>query len=232
MRFALAQILSQAGKLNDNINYHHDLILEASNRSADIIVFPELSITGYFPSRAKNEYFSIDELNKRDFQALADKLKITIVVGAPSAASPTDRYISLFVFQAHRDAILYHKQILHADEIKYFKAGNEQRYFNVKGKSIAPAICYESLQEQHIINAALHKANVYVACVGKSMQNLTKAYEYYSRMAGKYQIPIVMVNSVGQSEGFISAGNSCVWNHKGETVARLDDNQGLLIAKI
>jgi len=44
---ALAQIAPQLGLLQANLARHHELIEEARGRGADLVVFPELGLTGY-----------------------------------------------------------------------------------------------------------------------------------------------------------------------------------------
>ncbi|MGI8847876.1 MAG: nitrilase-related carbon-nitrogen hydrolase [Candidatus Dormibacteria bacterium] len=45
---ALAQIAPRLGEVGPNLQRHLELIAEARRRGADVIVFPELSLTGYF----------------------------------------------------------------------------------------------------------------------------------------------------------------------------------------
>ena len=47
VRVALAQIAPALGQLDTNLARHHELIDEARSQKADLIVFPELGLTGY-----------------------------------------------------------------------------------------------------------------------------------------------------------------------------------------
>ncbi|HYC06457.1 MAG TPA: nitrilase-related carbon-nitrogen hydrolase, partial [Candidatus Binatia bacterium] len=47
IRIALAQIAPRLGRLDENLARHHELLGEARAAGADLVVFPELGLTGY-----------------------------------------------------------------------------------------------------------------------------------------------------------------------------------------
>ena len=47
IRIALAQIAPRLGALDENLARHRELLDEARERGADLVVFPELGLTGY-----------------------------------------------------------------------------------------------------------------------------------------------------------------------------------------
>ena len=47
IRVALAQIAPRLGALDENLERHLELIAEATGAGADLVVFPELGLTGY-----------------------------------------------------------------------------------------------------------------------------------------------------------------------------------------
>ena len=53
MKLAVAQTKPEAGNIEKNIEIHKSLIASAVANKVDLIVFPELSLTGYEPSLAK-----------------------------------------------------------------------------------------------------------------------------------------------------------------------------------
>ena len=48
LRIALAQIAPRLGDVEHNLQQHLDIIAQARDQNADLVVFPELSLTGYF----------------------------------------------------------------------------------------------------------------------------------------------------------------------------------------
>src|SRR3954467_13729977 len=47
VRIALAQIAPRLGQVEENLGRHRELIAEARQRGANLVVFPELGLTGY-----------------------------------------------------------------------------------------------------------------------------------------------------------------------------------------
>ena len=73
-------------------------------------------------------------------------------------------------------------------------------------------------------------ANVYLASVAKAEKGFDKAMEYYSALAKKHALPILVANSIGYCDNFKSVGQSSVWTKNGTLAGQLDENnEGLLI---
>lgn len=228
MKICIAQSRSEKGNIQVNIQNHLELIQLAMKYNPDLIVFPELSITNYDPPIAKKFATGIDNSLFKPFQKLADKNEIAIGIGMPTKSNEGIN-ISMLIFQPNHKGIVYSKQILHSDELPYFVCGNKHYLLNIKGKKIAIGICYETLQQEHFINAHQNGADIYIASVAKPKEGLKKAYKHFSKIAIEYQTPILMVNCVGPCDNFVSVGQSAIWNRQGLVIGVLgDNNQGLL----
>jgi predicted amidohydrolase len=94
-----------------------------------VIIFPELSLTGYEPTLAKELAIHQDDKRLDDFQQISDLHGITIGLGAPTKGSK-GICISMIFFQPHRERRLYSKKYLHADEYPYFVSGS--KFLNIK----------------------------------------------------------------------------------------------------
>jgi predicted amidohydrolase/predicted GNAT family acetyltransferase len=229
MKICIAQTKSIKGDVENNIKNHLQLIERAIALKSDLIIFPELSITGYEPELAKEFATNSQDTIFSPFQVLADKNNISIGIGMPTHVANRIN-ISMLIFQPNNKSIMYSKQLLHVDELPYFVAGNSQTYLNIKNKKIAIGICYETLQAEHFIKAHHAGANIYIASVAKSKASIEKAYIHFPEMAKQFNTPILMSNSVGFCDNFLSRGQSAVWNKNGQLINQLDaENQGLLI---
>ena len=229
MKIGIAQTRSSKGNIQKNIEDHLDFIERAIYLKADLIVFPELSITNYEPDLAKELAFDIENNVFDPFQELSDNNEITIGVGIPTKA--TDGiHISMLIFQPNKEKIIYSKQMLHSDELPYFVCGKQQTFLNIKETKIAIGICYETLQRAHFLNAADQEADIYIASVAKSKGGIEKAYKHFPEIANEFNTPVLMSNCVGPCDNFTSVGQSAVWNKKGKLVEQLDSQSpGLLI---
>lgn len=229
MRICAAQTRPVKGDLPKNIEHHKKLVTLAAANGADVIIFPELSVTGYEPELAKDLAISPDDKRLDSFQEISDAKQIVIGVGVPLKAC-TGVTINTLFFQPHQTRKSYSKQHLHPDEYPYFVSGQYQLYLTVKNNKIAPAICYESLVPEHSERAFRRGAEIYFASVAKSSSGVEKAFKHFSDIAGKYSMTVLMANCVGYCDNFISAGKTAVWNNKGLLAGQLNDtNEGILI---
>lgn len=229
MKICLAQTKAIKGNIKSNIENHKKWIDIAIFNKADLIIFPELSLTGYEPELAWNLATDPNDFRLEEFQRISDRNAITIGAGIP-IKSDSGIFISMAFFQPNLSRVIYSKQILHSDELPYFIQGNGQVILNIKNTNIAPAICYESLQPQHSVKAIHLGAELYIASVAKSQNGVEKAYKYFPGIAKKNAMPVLMCNSVGYCDNFESAGQTSAWDENGVLIGQLNNkNEGVLI---
>ena len=174
MKIALAQIQTIKGDISENIKTHIKFIDLAVEQGADLILFPELSITGYEPALAENLAVQPNDSKFDAFQKISNAKKISICLGAPTQ-NKQGTCISLLIFQPNLPIQVYSKEHLHIDEIPFFIAGKQESNF-LKNTSISLAICYEVFVEAHAKKAQKMGATIYLASVAKSEKGIKKAY--------------------------------------------------------
>lgn len=229
MKVCVAQVRPFKGDIAQNVMNHKRLLLQAVTRGADLVIFPELSLTSYEPKLCKELATHQDDKRLNDFQVISDANRVTLGVGLP-ITSDSGILISMIIFQPNEERLTYSKQHLHADELPYFTNGWEDVFLNANDKRIAPAICYESLLEQHAANASKSGAEIYVASVAKSPRGVAKAFKHYPEVAKRYSMMVCMSNCIGSCDDFESAGQSSIWNKQGMLLGQLDDSrEGILI---
>lgn len=229
MKICIAQTKPVKGDIAANIAAHKKLIGLAIADSADIIFFPELSITGYEPELAKELAIDPGDSRLDVFQEISDENNIAIAVGMPTKGI-NGILITMIIFQPHLPRQTYSKQHLHSDEIPFFINGNSQTFLSNGDVKIAPGICYETSLAPHWENAHKNEANIYVASVAKTAAGLERSGRAFPEMAKKYGMHVLLSNSIGPADNFISAGKSAIWDNTGTLLAQLDDQQeGILI---
>lgn len=229
MKLGLAQIRPKKGDITSNVARHKVFIEKAISLQASAIFFPELSLTGYEPKLAEKLACSPVDMGLNEFQEISERENITIGMGLPTK-SESGILISMIIFQPRKTRSVYSKQELHADELPYFQEGTEQLILMVDGTTIAPAICYESLQPEHARKAYQLGADIYLASVAKSQKGIDKAMAHYPTIAKKYSMTVLMVNCVGYCDNFMSAGQSAAWTKQGKLAGYLDNkDDGLII---
>ena len=229
MKICIAQTKPIKGNTAANIEVHRRFIDLALSYHAEAIFFSELSLTGYEPELAKVLATNQNDRRLDIFQQISDQKQIIIGLGLPTIAESKVR-ISMIIFQPNESRMTYSKQQLHSDEFPFFDQGTDQVIIKSRDMSIAPAICYESLQLTHVEAAYQRGANVYLASVAKSKNGIEKAFDHYPTIAKKYEMAVLMANCVGYYDNFLSVGQSSVWTKNGKLCGQLDDkSEGILI---
>lgn len=229
MRVAIAQIEAIKGNVEENIENHLKWIKQAIQNNADMLVFPELSVTGYEPDLAENLATNQDDTRLDDIQNLSDRNGITIGVGLPTK-DENDVFVSMIIFQPHKERITYSKQYLYPPEEPIFKAGKNPLVLNFETEVVSPAICYEISNKAHCEFAKRNKATLYIASVLSSINGIDADMKKLSDIAKHNDLVTFMANYVGESGGYQCAGKSSVWDTAGKLIGQLDcETEGILI---
>lgn len=229
MKVAIVQLEPIKGNIEKNIEIHTNWVKHAISMNADMIVFPELSLTGYEPELAMLLATSKNDKRLDCFQNLSDENKITIGVGLPTRKKD-EINISMIIFQPGKDRTIYSKQYLYPTETSIFTAGFNPLVLEFDTDIVAPAICYELSNKEHYEFAAQNNATVYLASVLNSVNGVDADLKKLGDIAKKYKMVTFMANFIGESGGYKCAGKSTVWNEKGEILNQLGDKEeGLII---
>jgi predicted amidohydrolase len=227
MRIAVAQTRPFKGDILRNIEAHIQFIGLAAAERTGMIVFPELSITGYEPELAAGLATAAIDVRLDIFQTLSDRYSMTIGVGMPTTDGAGVRITEL-IFQPGLPRQVYYKRYLHADEEPYFVCGAEAGFLE-DGK-IALAICYELSVPAHSEQAHRVGAEIYLVSVAKTKAGMEGAAETLAGIARRYSMTVLLSNCVGHCANFECGGGSAVWNKEGVKLAQLDSvEEGILV---
>lgn len=229
MKICIAQTRPVKGDIQANIEDHKRFINLAVSAQAELVVFPELSLTGYEPTLAKALATGPDDSRFDVLQQLSDTHQISIGVGAP-IKKDEGICIGMILFAPYTSRQTYYKKYLHADEESFF-IGGENFTGSIAGKAkIALAICYELSVPEHSATAFKNGAEIYIASVVKTAKGVEKAIETLSGIARQYSMTVLMANAVGEADGTECGGKSGVWNNKGLLQGQLSaTNPGLIV---
>jgi len=229
MRICVVQTRPVQGDIARNIVQHKKFLDLATPNGADIVIFPELSITGYEPTLAHELATVKDDPRFDDFQKIADTRKITIGIGAPTK-HPSGIYISMVLFRPQTARETYSKKYIHADEEPFFVSGQSSIGLIGDKSNMALAICYELSIPEHSANAFKNGAKIYIASVAKTASGVEKAIHSLSEIARKYFMTVLMSNCLGLCDGVECAGKSAIWNNEGRLLGQLNDtNEGIIM---
>lgn len=230
MKIGIAQIKPVKGSIEQNLNNHIKIINKAAEKKADLMMFPELSLTGYEPELAMKLRTTESDKRLDSIQELSDQNKMIIGVGLPTVTDDKI-FISMVIFRPAKERITYSKQHLYPTETGIFTAGYNPLVICVdRDHIIAPAICCELSHEEHQRNACQNHATIYIASVLNSVNGVDADIKKLSEIAKRYKMHTFMANYIGHSGGYECAGKSSIWDNKGELIAQLDtETEGILI---
>jgi NAD+ synthase (glutamine-hydrolysing) len=225
MRLALAQINTTVGDLAGNRDRIIARIAEARAAGADLVVFPELAITGYPPEDLllRPAFVSAGARATREVaQAATD---ITALIGAPLAEGGL--YNACFVCEDGEIAAVYRKRLLPNygvfDEERYFEAGTEVAVLQRGGSAIGLTVCEDLWQPgPPAVESAAAGADLLVNLsaspfhVGKDVER----EEMFASRARDNDCGLVFCNAVGGQDELVFDGNSFVLDRQGGVVAR------------
>ena len=143
-RVTIAQTNPRLGDLHKNLEDHLAVIESARTQGTDLVVFPELSLTGYF---LKDQVFELGlELESEVLARLLDRSKdISIGVGFVER-TPSGQLFNSFAFLERGEILGVHRKVHLVsygmfDEARDFAAGEEFRLFESRHGRFGPLIC-------------------------------------------------------------------------------------------
>lgn len=233
MRIAAAQFHPAKGSIDDNLARHLSLLKVAVQEGTDLVIFPELSLTGYEPALAAELAISADDPRIARLQKVADENRLTIICGAPLRNSSPRPLISSLVLQPGQKALIYSKVHLHHSEGEHFIAGHKHCIFPLGSVRAGVAICADTQHEHHAAQQKTAGADLYLV----SSMMTAGGYEHdagqLERWARRYEMPVAMANFHGESGGRRAVGGSSVWDRRGKLLARApEDRDALAFAEI
>ncbi len=225
MRLALAQINSVVGDLPGNRERVLARVAEARSAQADLVLFPELVVTGYPPEDLLLRPGFI-RAARREVEAIARAARgITALVGAPHL--DTDLYNACYVLARGEIRCVYRKRYLPNygvfDEDRYFAPGRDLFLLRLGDVFVGPTICEDLWQPgPPATDLALAGAQL-VTNLSASPFHVGKDREREEMLrvrARDNSCFIALCNAVGGQDELIFDGHSVVIDDEGEIVAR------------
>ncbi|MBK8537906.1 MAG: NAD+ synthase [Candidatus Competibacteraceae bacterium] len=226
LRVVMAQLDFLVGDIQGNIAKIMTAAVDARDRlRADVIVFPELTVTGYPPEDLLLRPSFIRQVEPAMQRLRMEIEGITAVVGYPAATSEGLRNSAAVIRDGAIQAV-YHKQLLPNygvfDEKRYFVAGAEPTVVVINNVRVGITICEDVWQLDPVQKAVAAGAQLLLNLnaspfhTGKGQLRL----DILRQRVAENGIPIVYVNLVGGQDELVFDGHSQVVNSKGELTHR------------
>jgi NAD+ synthase (glutamine-hydrolysing) len=225
MRLALAQINSVVGDLDGNAARVVEWLGRAREANADLVLFPELVVTGYPPEDLLLRPGFVRAARKA-VEGIAKATRgITALVGAPHLDA--DLYNACFVLAHGEVQCVYRKRYLPNygvfDEDRYFAPGNDLFLLRLGDVVVGPTICEDIWQPgPPATDLALAGAQL-VANISASPFHVGKDREREEMLkvrALDNSCFVALCNAVGGQDELVFDGHSVVLDDEGEVLAR------------
>ena len=215
---AAAQSVSLDGDVAANVARHLAFVDAARERGAHLVVFPELSLTGYEPARAHEVALRPDDPRLAPLRTAARDAALTIVAGAP-LASAHGLHIAAFIAAPDGTITVYAKQYLHPGEAAFFVPGPAGAVVRVNGAAVGVAICADLGHVEHAAAAAASGAVVYAVGALITPEGYPADERLLRGHARNHDMVVLMANHSAPTGGWIPAGRSAVWAAGGDAIA-------------
>ncbi len=241
MKIALAQINTQIGNLDGNVRKISDILRRAKLKKADLVVFPELTITGYPPKDLLEKPHFIDANLRALEKVVVQTKEIAAIVGFAepnlekqgkpifnSAAMISEGKIQ----SIKRKVLLPTYDVF--DEARYFQPGLESPVWNFSKMKIGLSVCEDIWGDESFwgrkiypIDPILEQANqhpdllINISASPYSMGKGEIRNALLKKTALKYKTPLVYLNLIGGNDDLIFDGSSFVLDATGNLCLKM-----------
>ncbi len=239
----IGQIPTVVGDLDATAEKHLSVIDKARTRDVDLLLFPELSLTGH-----GGGVDALDLALPRDGRWVNELARASgpmcTVFGFIEEAVAASFY-NVAVAVKDGSVIHVHRKIVLAtygqlDEGKYYSQGRFIETFELGGPwRVGILICNDLWHPALVHLMAVHGATLMLAPVSSGLEAVSGEFDnpsgwqtcmrFHTMVFG---CPALFANRVGIESGLTFWGGSAAYGPRGETIARLGDEEDLLITRL
>lgn len=238
MRILLVQMNPTVGDLKGNSEKILHAFEQAKKQQADLVLFPELSLSGYPPEDLLLLPHFI-QATQQQLESLIPFTKgFTAILGVPRqnpSLTEKNLYNSAAIISDGKLAGFYDKALLPTydvfDERRYFEPGNTLTLWSIAGKKVAITICEDIWQHSGILESTSYKTDPimhYQSLKPDLLVNLSASPYHFAKASTRVQVcaaaaktlncPILLCNQVGGNDSLIFDGYSMHINNEGQLV--------------
>ena len=242
---ALAQIDPALGDRGRNLERHRQWVEQAAETGASLLVFPELSLTGYFlKDLVSDSAIQLDSKEMRDLAALSTKLDV--VLGAV-IESPDHRYFNASLYFSRGELLHVHRKVYLPtygmfDEQRYFAPGDRFRSFATPFGRAGMLVCEDIWHLSSAYILSLEGVDMIICPSSSPGRGITtderlgtaESYALVCRTYAQFLTTFFLYcNRVGFEDGANFWGGSMVIGPNGDIIAQHQDaDEALVLANI
>lgn len=229
-KVAVAQIAPTLGNLSANAKIHADQIVAARDQGCDLVVFPELSMTGYY-LRDQVPEVAQDRSGPVVRGILEAAGELSVAFGFVEEQSGALFYNAVGLISEGRLVHTHRKVYLPTygmfDERRYFAAGDRFRAVDTKFGRVGFLICEDAwhlsaavIYQAANIDLLVLMANSPARGVGQAELASATSWDLLGHTYASFlNVPVIVANRVGYEDGVCFFGGSQIREAGGEVVA-------------
>jgi len=228
-KIAAAQVPSVRGDIEANIATHAAAMKAAAKQGVSVLVFPELSLTGYECDLAAELAVTSVDCRLAPLIAVAREHRIDAIVGAPLQNGESKPFIGGILISAGGATKSYRKMHLGTSERPWFEPGNQPLTVSAGGHTVGIAICADASQASHPQRYADLGADIYAAGVMLNAEWYATDAAKLAEYSAKLPMLVVMANQAASVGTYASVGKSAVWAPGGDLLAQAEGTEDALL---
>ncbi len=231
LQCSIAQISPVLGDIRRNLDTHLRFIEKAKQQKSDVLVFPELSLTGYtLQDLTYDVALTIDSQPIQ--QIVSQSQEMDIIFSFVEEDATHSFYISTAYASKGKLSHVHRKVYLPTyglfDEARYFDAGNRVQAFDTEHARAGVLICEDAWHPStaYILSTdGAHIIYVVAASPGRGMKDgeiqsdtwWQTTIRSYAQLHGVF---VVYANRVGIEDGLVFAGGSSIFDSEGTQIVK------------
>ncbi len=218
LRVAAAQPLTITGDIVANVAAHADAVRHCA---ADVVVFPELSLSGYVMDAPAVD--PTDPVLSPLIDACADAGSVALVGGA--VEHDGGRAIGILAVEADGARVVYRKMFLGGPEVDAYRPGTSPAVVEIDGWRVGLGVCKDTRIVEHLAATSALGMDLYVA-------GLVHAADEFDDRARDintgFAVPVVFAGFAGPTGGGYpeTCGGSAIWDAGGRRLAQATQTPG------
>ncbi|MFB6629148.1 carbon-nitrogen hydrolase family protein [Streptomyces sp. NPDC056362] len=236
MIVAATQFAPVAGDIDANVRTVAGLVRAAGAEGARVVVFSELSLTGYEPSLIRDTpalVLAEDDARLEPVREACRAAGAAAVVNGPVRTAGSGVGITTLVIGPDGSLLArYDKRHLYGVEAEVFAAGAADGRFALDGIRFALATCYDNRFPDLAERAAADDCAVYLASSVLGADNDSFETVYPAR-ARDFGLHVVLGNALGANEDGVAVGRAGAWGPDGGRIADAgSEGPGFVLAEV
>ncbi len=218
LRISLPQLPVFKADFQRNLEQHAEMVRRSAHVGADLVVFPELSLTGYELELLQSLAVSPSAEHFAELSNAAVEHNTVVIAGCPLVRDGESMpAIGAVICFPDTRVEFYCKQFLHEGEGNSCSAGSSDYFFELRGSRLALAICADFANPLHAQGVAEQGADLYLVSALISEAGYKKLdSEILSHLARRHQMPVILSNHISRTGGWDTFGHNAVWDAKGK----------------